>query len=196
MTEANSSRGRCRGSPPVGVVVRRACRGRLGPWRSSAGEADGSRQSQTLAVDSRAIAAPALPRRADRSSRTKLPTFAAVISYPAMRHDPASCPHASGFARQTALASLLSRFHASFERGFEWLRKSYAGLLKILLTRRAVVPIAAALVLALGAGSTRSRETAAYQVSTPPIDEVRPVWRARNSCYYQHTRHTGERRYL
>jgi multidrug efflux pump subunit AcrB len=43
-----------------------------------------------------------------------------------------------------------SRFHASFERGFERLRQSYVGLLKILLTRRAIVPIIAALVLVLG----------------------------------------------
>jgi multidrug efflux pump subunit AcrB len=44
-----------------------------------------------------------------------------------------------------------TRFHASFERGFELLRKGYVGLLTILLTRRAIVPIVAALVLALGA---------------------------------------------
>jgi multidrug efflux pump subunit AcrB len=43
-----------------------------------------------------------------------------------------------------------SRFHASFERGFERLRQSYVALLKILLTRRAIVPIVAALVLVLG----------------------------------------------
>ncbi len=44
-----------------------------------------------------------------------------------------------------------SRFHASFERGFEHLRENYVGLLTMLLTRRAIVPIIAALVLALGA---------------------------------------------
>jgi multidrug efflux pump subunit AcrB len=42
------------------------------------------------------------------------------------------------------------RFHASFERGFERLRQGYVALLKILLTRRAIVPIIAALVLVLG----------------------------------------------
>jgi multidrug efflux pump subunit AcrB len=47
--------------------------------------------------------------------------------------------------------SFFSRFHASFERGFEHLREGYIRLLTILLTRRAVVPIIAALVLALGA---------------------------------------------
>src|SRR5438477_3389934 len=44
-----------------------------------------------------------------------------------------------------------SRFHASFERGFEHLREGYVGLLTMLLTRRAIVPIIATLVLALGA---------------------------------------------
>src|SRR5438067_8218528 len=46
---------------------------------------------------------------------------------------------------------LFVRFHAGFERRFERLRESYAALLRILLTRRIVVPILAALVLALGA---------------------------------------------
>ena len=44
-----------------------------------------------------------------------------------------------------------ARFHASFERGFEHMRESYVDLLRTLLTRRAIVPIVAALVLALGA---------------------------------------------
>jgi multidrug efflux pump subunit AcrB len=43
------------------------------------------------------------------------------------------------------------RFHASFERGFERLREGYVGLLAMLLTRRAIIPILASLVLALGA---------------------------------------------
>jgi multidrug efflux pump subunit AcrB len=47
--------------------------------------------------------------------------------------------------------SLFSRFHTSFERGFEHLRESYVELLRTLLNRRAIVPIVAALVLALGA---------------------------------------------
>jgi multidrug efflux pump subunit AcrB len=55
-----------------------------------------------------------------------------------------------GSAGHTSKGSL-SRFHASFERGFERLRESYVGLLKALLTRRTVVPIVASLVLALGA---------------------------------------------
>jgi multidrug efflux pump subunit AcrB len=42
-----------------------------------------------------------------------------------------------------------ARFHASFERGFEHLREGYVGLLTMLLTRRAIVPILAALVLTL-----------------------------------------------
>jgi multidrug efflux pump subunit AcrB len=38
-----------------------------------------------------------------------------------------------------------------FERGFEHLREGYVGLLTTLLTRRIIVPILAAIVLALGA---------------------------------------------
>src|SRR5208282_5285876 len=48
-------------------------------------------------------------------------------------------------------AGFFSRFHASFERGFEHLRGGYVGLLTVLLTRRAIVPILAVLVLSLGA---------------------------------------------
>lgn len=44
-----------------------------------------------------------------------------------------------------------ARFHAAFERRFEQLRDGYAALLKVLLTRRIIVPILAVLVLALGA---------------------------------------------
>jgi multidrug efflux pump subunit AcrB len=44
-----------------------------------------------------------------------------------------------------------ARFHASFERGFEHVRESYVGLLTMLLTRRIIVPILAAIVLGLGA---------------------------------------------
>jgi multidrug efflux pump subunit AcrB len=44
-----------------------------------------------------------------------------------------------------------SRFHASFERGFERLREGYVELLRMLVTRRAIVPIVAVLVLGLGA---------------------------------------------
>jgi multidrug efflux pump subunit AcrB len=43
-----------------------------------------------------------------------------------------------------------ARFHASFERGFEHLREGYVGLLTMLLTRRIIVPILAAVVLGLG----------------------------------------------
>jgi multidrug efflux pump subunit AcrB len=43
-----------------------------------------------------------------------------------------------------------SRFHASFERNFERLRQGYVELLRMLLTRRAIVPIIAILVLSLG----------------------------------------------
>src|SRR5260370_1110232 len=49
-----------------------------------------------------------------------------------------------------APAGLFARIHASFERGFERLRKAYAGLLASLLRRRLIVPSAAILVLCLG----------------------------------------------
>jgi len=44
----------------------------------------------------------------------------------------------------------LSRFHASFERGFEHMREGYVGLLRTLLTRRAIIPTVAVLVLVAG----------------------------------------------
>jgi multidrug efflux pump subunit AcrB len=50
-----------------------------------------------------------------------------------------------------SVGRFFSRFHASFERGFEQLREGYEGVLTMLLTRRAVVPILAVLVLSLGA---------------------------------------------
>jgi multidrug efflux pump subunit AcrB len=43
-----------------------------------------------------------------------------------------------------------TRFHASFERGFERMRDEYTALLHLLLTRRILVPMLAAMVLALG----------------------------------------------
>jgi len=54
-------------------------------------------------------------------------------------------------AGEGRVGGLFARFHAWFERGFERMRQSYVGLLRILLTRRALVPIVAALVLVLGA---------------------------------------------
>ncbi len=48
-------------------------------------------------------------------------------------------------------SGFFARFHASFERGFEHLRQGYVGLLTMLVSRRAIVPIVAVLVLALGA---------------------------------------------
>jgi multidrug efflux pump subunit AcrB len=46
--------------------------------------------------------------------------------------------------------NLFARFHAGFERGFERLRESYVALLRMLLVRRAIIPIVGTLVLALG----------------------------------------------
>jgi multidrug efflux pump subunit AcrB len=58
--------------------------------------------------------------------------------------------HNDGPTDNSAAGGFLTRFHASFEGGFEGLRQSYVALLKILLTRVSIVPIIAALVLALG----------------------------------------------
>ncbi|MGC1888489.1 MAG: efflux RND transporter permease subunit [Stellaceae bacterium] len=52
---------------------------------------------------------------------------------------------------EARVSGFFSRFHASFERGFEHLREGYVRLLTMLLSRRAIVPLVAALVLALGA---------------------------------------------
>jgi multidrug efflux pump subunit AcrB len=57
------------------------------------------------------------------------------------RHGPAHAPSRNWFAR----------FHAAFERSFEHMREGYAQVLVILLKRRVIVPVAVALVLALGA---------------------------------------------
>jgi multidrug efflux pump subunit AcrB len=44
-----------------------------------------------------------------------------------------------------------ARFHTRFERGFEHMRENYAGLLRRLLASRVIIPLAAVVVLALGA---------------------------------------------
>src|SRR5690349_14212694 len=46
--------------------------------------------------------------------------------------------------------SWFARFNAAFERNFERMRESYVSLLQLLLKRKIIVPIVAALVLALG----------------------------------------------
>jgi multidrug efflux pump subunit AcrB len=48
-------------------------------------------------------------------------------------------------------AGLFARISAAFERGFERLRDGYSAFLAILLRRRFIVPVAAALMLSLGA---------------------------------------------
>lgn len=58
--------------------------------------------------------------------------------------------HHDGGSDGDAGKGLFSRFHASFERGFEHMREGYVELLRMLLKRRAIVPIVAALVLVLG----------------------------------------------
>src|SRR3982075_3637471 len=60
--------------------------------------------------------------------------------------------HHGGPASNSGGGGFFSRFHASFGRGFERLRQGYVELLRMLLIRRAVVPIVAASVLALGGG--------------------------------------------
>jgi multidrug efflux pump subunit AcrB len=53
-------------------------------------------------------------------------------------------------AGDSAPSGLFSRMSAAFDRGFERLRDGYAGLLRTLLERRAIVPVVALLMLALG----------------------------------------------
>jgi multidrug efflux pump subunit AcrB len=52
--------------------------------------------------------------------------------------------------RQGSSTGWFARFHRGFERGFEQMRAGYAALLRVLLTRKLIVPIVACLVLALG----------------------------------------------
>src|ERR1700751_4346842 len=59
--------------------------------------------------------------------------------------------HHSGPTGNSGAGGFFSRFHASFERGFERLRQGYVELLRTMLTRRAIVPIVAVFVLSLGA---------------------------------------------
>src|SRR4051795_7567312 len=47
----------------------------------------------------------------------------------------------NGGAPATARRNFFARFHAVFEHGFEQLRERYAALLRVLLTRRSIVPI-------------------------------------------------------
>src|SRR3954470_10131740 len=75
-------------------------------------------------------------------SRTLTPITIGQILKGQHHDDPSGKSGGGGF---------FSRFHASFERGFERLREGYAGLLTTLLTRRAIVPIVAAFILVLGA---------------------------------------------
>ena len=56
----------------------------------------------------------------------------------------------NGGSQTAARKSLFARFHAAFEHGFEQLRERYAALLRVLLTRRSIVPILSVIVLALG----------------------------------------------
>jgi len=56
----------------------------------------------------------------------------------------------NGGSPTAARKSLFARFHAAFEHGFEQLRERYAALLRVLLTRRSIVPILSVIVLALG----------------------------------------------
>src|SRR5437764_1449255 len=56
----------------------------------------------------------------------------------------------NGGSPTAARKSLFARFHAAFEHGFEQLRERYAALLRVLLTRRSIVPILSVIVLAVG----------------------------------------------
>ncbi|MBV8241353.1 MAG: efflux RND transporter permease subunit [Hyphomicrobiales bacterium] len=50
-----------------------------------------------------------------------------------------------------AARGFFARIHGAFERGFERLREAYVDVLRLLLARRFIVPIAAVLIVALGA---------------------------------------------
>src|SRR6266576_7214899 len=53
-------------------------------------------------------------------------------------------------ASDGAAPGFFARIHGAFERGFERLREAYVDVLTLLLTRRFIVPVAGALILALG----------------------------------------------
>jgi multidrug efflux pump subunit AcrB len=59
-----------------------------------------------------------------------------------------------------------ARFHAGFDRGFERFRRGYVRALAMLLKRRLIVPVVAALMLALGGGML----TVVGRDFFPPID--------------------------
>jgi multidrug efflux pump subunit AcrB len=54
-------------------------------------------------------------------------------------------------ASDGAARGFFARIHGAFERGFERLREAYVDVLRMLLARRFIVPIAAVLIVALGA---------------------------------------------
>jgi multidrug efflux pump subunit AcrB len=54
-------------------------------------------------------------------------------------------------ASDGATRGFFARTHGAFERGFERLREGYIGVLRLLLARRFIVPMAAVLIVALGA---------------------------------------------
>jgi multidrug efflux pump subunit AcrB len=54
-------------------------------------------------------------------------------------------------ASDGAARGFFARIHGAFERGFERLRQGYVDVLRLLLRRRFIVPIAAVLIVALGA---------------------------------------------
>jgi multidrug efflux pump subunit AcrB len=54
-------------------------------------------------------------------------------------------------ASDGAARGFFARIHGAFERGFERLREAYVDVLRLLLARRFIVPIAAVLIVALGA---------------------------------------------
>ncbi len=60
-------------------------------------------------------------------------------------------PHPSPARAEEKAGGFFSRFHASFERSFARMREGYVRLLTMLLTRRAIVPILAVMLLVLGA---------------------------------------------
>jgi multidrug efflux pump subunit AcrB len=73
-------------------------------------------------------------------SRTLTPITIGLLLKSERRHTDGGAP-----------AGLFSRFSATFDRGFDRLRDEYSKFLTTLLRRRAIVPVAAVLILGLGA---------------------------------------------
>jgi multidrug efflux pump subunit AcrB len=86
-----------------------------------------------------------------------------------------------------------ARFHAGFDRGFERFRRGYVRVLAMLLKRRLIVPVVAALMLALGGVMDRGRPRLLPRDRRRPDQAPRP--RAGGHSHRSHRGHlSGGRR--